>query len=324
MPRPSKSYAAEQTRQLLLGLFGSSTFSFLVAASILLVLLGLFATAIHELGTAKLDEFKPYNWAFLCSELTLFPVAILIVYLFARKAQAQLQPMVRESKPDQVEALVLFLSPVSLGPGRDDSSLVNRVIAGEVSANLLNPRFRDELKGPWRMALESIAYHVGHLHEVIVIGSADSYYQLGIQSSDADSSGRGPDNGTIHTIDLFRDFVAAILPDDEPKVAIHALHEILESVDVRLRKNTEFAIGVNFESIDEVAQSAIAAYESLRLRGFESHEIIIDVTGGQKTTSIGGALLSSARGIPIQYVSTKPDENEGHRVRTYHISYSQA
>jgi hypothetical protein len=46
----------------------------------------------------------------------------------------------------------------------------------------------------------------------------------------------------------------------------------------------------------------------MRKRGFESSRIAIDVTGGQKTASIAGAVLTLNRSTVVQYVQTEARE----------------
>jgi hypothetical protein len=62
--------------------------------------------------------------------------------------------------------------------------------------------------------------------------------------------------------------------------------------------------GVDFEDLDAVMDGLKDAVSWLEARGLPRREILIDVTGGQKTASIAGALMSLNNRVNIQYVQT--------------------
>jgi CRISPR-associated protein (Cas_Cas02710) len=62
--------------------------------------------------------------------------------------------------------------------------------------------------------------------------------------------------------------------------------------------------GVDFEDLDAVMAGLKDAVSWLEARGLPRREILIDVTGGQKTASIAGALMSLNNRVNIQYVQT--------------------
>lgn len=64
---------------------------------------------------------------------------------------------------------------------------------------------------------------------------------------------------------------------------------------------------VDFEDFDEIIKFVTEAISEIKKRGISEKDIIVDVTGGQKTTSIAGAVVTMNRKVTFQYVQTIPD-----------------
>ena len=62
---------------------------------------------------------------------------------------------------------------------------------------------------------------------------------------------------------------------------------------------------VDFEDIERLMGALDEVVEKEKRAGMEEGEILIDVTGGQKTTSIAGALVTLRSRVKFQYVQTK-------------------
>jgi hypothetical protein len=73
--------------------------------------------------------------------------------------------------------------------------------------------------------------------------------------------------------------------------------------------------GVVFRRTHDIAELLDLIEDS---RGLRASDILIDVTGGQKPTSIAGAAVALAEGRCIQYVSTRD-----YRVRVYDVTYGE-
>ena len=74
-------------------------------------------------------------------------------------------------------------------------------------------------------------------------------------------------------------------------------------------KNVQFdsRCDLDFFSMDEVIRVLVHdVLPSLKRQGCQSREIVIDVTGGTKTSSIAGAIVTLNDDMIIQYVETKP------------------
>ncbi|RME84763.1 MAG: hypothetical protein D6771_04095 [Zetaproteobacteria bacterium] len=73
--------------------------------------------------------------------------------------------------------------------------------------------------------------------------------------------------------------------------------------DVRIAPAKGLDKGVDFENADELARAIRSAFGELRAEGFTDDEIAIDITGGQKPTSVVGGIFGLAKDRRIQYVS---------------------
>ncbi len=75
--------------------------------------------------------------------------------------------------------------------------------------------------------------------------------------------------------------------------------------------------GVDFEDFDELVKCIKDAVNVLQEKGMHEKDITVDVTGGQKITSIAGAIITLNNRTNFQYVSTYPDATGKHKVWEY-------
>jgi hypothetical protein len=61
---------------------------------------------------------------------------------------------------------------------------------------------------------------------------------------------------------------------------------------------------IGFENFDELVKGIIVAIKEIKKADVSEKDIIIDVTGGQKTTSIAGASVTLNSNVTFQYVQT--------------------
>jgi hypothetical protein len=74
--------------------------------------------------------------------------------------------------------------------------------------------------------------------------------------------------------------------------------------------------GIDFEDIRKVFSSIEDLYREAIRKGFKEDEIIVDITGGQKTNSIAGAIATLSIGRKFQYISTRDK-----KVSSYDVGY---
>jgi hypothetical protein len=103
-------------------------------------------------------------------------------------------------------------------------------------------------------------------------------------------------NGTHNLVPLFKDVIERLFPS-------------LKAIELKHG-------GIEFEDIKEVFDSIEGLYEEVKKNGFREDDIIVDITGGQKTNSVAGAIATLALGRKFQYVSTRDK-----RVLSYDVGY---
>lgn len=74
--------------------------------------------------------------------------------------------------------------------------------------------------------------------------------------------------------------------------------------------------GIDFQDIKKVFETIENLYDKLGASGIKNEDIIMDVTGGQVTNSIAGAIATLTLGRKFQYVSTRDK-----KVLSYDIGY---
>jgi hypothetical protein len=125
----------------------------------------------------------------------------------------------------------------------------------------------------WQQLLRGISIHLNDdtLKCVYIIGS----------------SGKKTSKGSYNQIDYAKELIGYFLKDKDNIVA--------------------YQKPVDFEDLNELNRTINSVAKELLARGYSEEDIIIDVTGGQKTTSIAGAMITLSSNITFQYVQTGDD-----------------
>ena len=308
MPQPrAPRFEAERSLRILQHLYGSTRPTVLLTVLVLLLLFGLCANAVTNLVTQFVAVGAAGSGFQLRGDavfIVLFPLFAGWLWWRASQAGEWVTPEVKhDDSPQQVRGLILFLSPVG-----KDLDLVNELSyptpdAAESSVLLLDREQRKRFQGPWRMALEAMAYHRPRLGRVIVIGSSTLTNKEGKQFE-----------GTEHLVPFFQRLVAAI-SGAEP-LEVESLNEAIKHLPVAPKGSEKWPQGVNFEDVDELFHAIEAAFQSLHARKVANYDICVDVTGGQKPPTIAGAIATLAVGRRCQYVST-----HDYHVKTFDVTY---
>ncbi len=272
---------ARKASALLRWYFGEHTGITLGFSVALLIFGGLFVNGLFQI---ILDGIT-----FWQGVLTLAPFPLLGCYIL-RKARQDLSRVhigVEErAHPGKARALILFLSPLKSW-ARDDTDMVRGLIEANKPPDhesFLSKDLRKRFQGPWRMPLDAIAHHYPALEYLVTIPSADRIdHRTG-------SSERG-----THAIEAdFHKLIACLTPASGHPITLHPIAKL----DDRWRT------GANFESIADLVGCIEAAYGYLNHQGLNDADILVDITGGQKPSTIAGAIVSLAEGRRFQYVST--------------------
>lgn len=138
----------------------------------------------------------------------------------------------------------------------------------------------DDVVGiPWEMPLIAIDYHKSCLEEVVVV------------TSDGE-------DGSHEQFEGFRKILDSIFPE-------------------KCFKTQELtAPNLDFESLLDVHDLLDRWYEKKKERAdLGPHDLVVDLTGGQKPASIAAALVTLSEGRRFQYIST----NDTSKVKTYDL-----
>jgi hypothetical protein len=139
------------------------------------------------------------------------------------------------------------------------------------------------------MPFEAINYHILELEYIIIISSKETHTALA----------------------CFKKILQHLLPK----------HKQLDirSIDDSSIFSEKYAKGIDFENIADLLEATQQAYDYLKQKVGSS--ILIDITSGQKTTTIAGAAVALDAGRKFQYVSGDR-ENDVYHVQAFDVTYS--
>lgn len=296
-PRVSKKH----TSLVLRTTFGSLNLTVVLSIVLLLILLDFFSSAVHQAITQGLPSTGA-AWIVWSIQIAAFPAWLLLLWVRARKASRRVHTHIEEhTSPRSVKALVLFLS--TKGRGQDDA-LIEKLVkeGGEITDDAL----REKFQGPWRMPLEAVAYHlrIKKLEKVVVIQSKQSAdcvqeFKSLIQSLSRDyTSESGKPLEVLITSDM--DGLDACIDAEQKK-----------------KHNGRFPVdSVSFENATDQSTLLNAVLDWLTFsQDVPFDEIMIDVTGGKKVSSVVGAVVALGKDWSVEYVSTSD-----YRVKEYIFS----
>ena len=198
----------------------------------------------------------------------------------------------------------------------------------------------------WRPPCEALAYHGvergAMLERVILIPSCDGL----VSDQQTGSKGAGhakccepqagnerelaakpeprPDyRGSFRFAELMRSFFQEKLEKSGSKAKVEVLSEATLGVDAYKPHDKKIAVplsgGIDFEDIDLMVAILHDLYKNLAKDGYKDRDIIVDVTGGQKTNGIAGAVFAVlVRDRRFQYAST----NNVRNLRSYDVLYA--
>ena len=301
-------------------LVGSSKWQHFVWTALLLTAFGVVVNSLSNLFQALATWMGWWTWP---EDLLIVFVFVMIVWWLRHHASQHEQDyapqVISDSKPGEVRAIILYLSPPGTRGEVDDRAtiqgILNGIQSGDTQSNRLsNPDFinRDDIKKlTWRMPLGAIDHHKNRLTHVVVIASADR-----------EGGNLANSRGTIHDMPLFREFLEAVGtsgPGQACPFRVLDVAQLLESCSDKSLQATaaRFSRGVDFEDVSMLGEATLLSFSALRELRITAIETVVDVTGGQKPPTIAGTLVSQAEGRRIQYVSTN-----GYKVMTFDITYA--
>lgn len=267
-----------RARNLLLAMIGSARGWAILFIILFLVAESLFTSSVYEI---IVERGAQESWIAWISSVLLL-LLVVGAWLLARKAGQEIVIEVSQAQAAPCRALILFLSKLQPGGLASVKTFIDSVTSAEFSDKTYR---KEHLTNSWLMPIEAIAHHRSALQFVLVVTSPESVGQ-------------------------FDEFVRLVnlQAGAEPQPL-----EILGPKDVSGPKLAP----VHFENVDGLVKVIEGCFTWLcNEKGLKKRDIVIDVTGGQKPTTVAGAVVALADGRQFQYVST-----EDQSVQTYDITY---
>lgn len=266
----------------------SKDWRFILTGVLLFVLMPLAGSwladgAAQWFVSAAPEEERAWRWGvlFLAGLLVVAIGAIWLRIYGERFILPEIEP-VKDVEPRRV--LIAFLSDLNMEIRRADDGrwCFSRANGAPENAICVSGFFEfvsdGRILSNWQQLARAIYHHhnAGVLQKVILLASK--------KSRDVFEASAGQNAGSPHP----ETFFDALLNDDAPPGR---------------RVKIEVAPGnVDFE---DLTSSVTALQQAIKNSGVEPRDIVIDVTGGQKTASIAGALVTlDKRDLIFQYVPT--------------------
>ncbi len=212
--------------------------------------------------------FEQWRIHTVLTSLVLFFLSFMWLYHYRRSFIGV--RTLQQIKTTPCKALVLMVSKPNFGPLKKIFPLridANTELKGESLKDDIFALYEKDVQCNWRPILKGLIPHEQSLKYLYLIGS--------------------------QTVD-----------------GVSGSFEVLEDVEFLIKryfphvKTFKSKEGVNFEDLEALIQVIYEAIKELKREELTEEDIVIDITGGQKTTSIAGAVVTLNSSVRFQYVQT--------------------
>ena len=246
-----------------------------------------------------------HDWIPKAALLVAALLAVAYLWTLIRRAQRAATEEVTVSAQEvhvpKCRAVILFLSyrrgkiPVTdwLADPRFHGGISNPEIPKIMDPD---PKIRES----WRMPVEGVAIHYPKIERLIVFTSSDYV---------TDPLKKSIDEGSYKQYAEFKLLVERLFEGTGRNVKVTDLCKFLKG-----RK--EFETGVDFEDAHALVDALVAVYRELHREKYQNKEIMVDVTGGPKVTTVAGAAVVLGKDQVFQYISTRD-----HTPRAFDVTY---
>lgn len=289
--------AAQRLHAVLLAVIGSSKLSIIVLAILYLISFEIFKNASIDVFNFVLKA-SPINEVYILIGAIQFLIFTYLLIRAAKSKKTAFRAKVNtkfwkpggeaRSKyvlPEKARGMIIFLSPkgVDRNSKQPYTSIIQEIIAGTKKIDLEKNTYQESIPdSPWRIVLDSVKYHLPVLEQLIFI----------------------PSKGEKGTCNISGDFMAFM----QEAVSPHSL---------KITLLNSFRDGVDYEDMDELVSAIEDAHQYMENEmKITANEVLIDITGGQKVTTIAGAIVALGEGRKFQYVSTND-----YSIKTYDVEY---
>jgi hypothetical protein len=287
-------------KEILTHFLGSKHFRFKVIVYVFLMFIIIsWLPQILENALEEIIKLMPLESFFLARvwlwQLLICAAILIFFILLARKMGKQPHNIhIKSGSFLKGEIMVIFLSPLNVfskDQSKKDISQKIKKMTAQLNAGKPGEKDITELKTliketNWKILLLAIENHVNTLKKVYAITSKDSKRQnITLPGSHSE-------------FPFFKE-----------------VFEILFHKKIIVEEFTKS--GIDFEDVGQSFKTIETFYENQSGKGIKKRKIVVDVTGGQKTNSSGGALATLSLGRKFQYVSTTDGT-----VKSYDIEYA--
>jgi len=224
---------------------------------------------------------------------------VVLIYRAGRAATEEVTVSASEVHVPKCRALILFLSyrrgKTPVGEWLADQRFCGGILNPEVP-EIMDPGTHES----WRMPVEGMRIHYPKIERVIVFASSD-YVK--------DPVKKEIDEGSYRQYPQFKQLVEKLFEGTGRDVAVTDLCSFLKG-----RK--EFENGLDFEDAPVLVDALVAVYRELHEEKYQNKEIMVDVTGGPKVTTVAGAAIVLGKDQVFQYISTRD-----HTPRAFDVTY---
>jgi len=284
------------TRNFFATIFGSKnpTFRILLLVILFIIISGWLPEVLSELLTYIIKILSiEISFARMIQLVICF--VIIGYFIFGiKRLNKYFSPLVVnvDENPQLVKSLLVFLSPIG---GITDAEIkfikdnknidINsrEDIIKTLSSNKdLIEKFRKDdafnKYWSWAMSVKAIEHHLGRLENLYVITSTQTH----------------------NDFDNFKKLIEMFFP----------------SSNLNIIEYPESTTGIDFSDVKAIYNQVNAFFNDMKEKKLKDSDILVDVTGGLVTTSIGAVMATLTRGRSAEYVSTIDK-----KVRTYDITY---
>ncbi len=213
-----------------------------------------------------------------------------MAYLWYRQRNTFFRPRTRylasDKKPGKRKHLVLFLSDINDGllesHGIPQEFKLSTDIHADIQMfNRLKRGNTSIYRWSWEMPLRAIEYHCESLESIAFICSNRSIKQLHFFLN------------ICRNYEQLKNIIYYTQRDNSNTLSQLSADTVIDNLS-----------GLDFENFDQLSRSLSIVRSEFKKKCYQDQEIMIDITGGQKPTSVIGAAITFNLKIKAQYVQT--------------------
>ncbi|MBI5604006.1 MAG: hypothetical protein HY879_11680 [Deltaproteobacteria bacterium] len=263
--------------------------------TITLLLANLAASSIYDSVDIKISGVDTCPSYLRIGYIVLFFIFAYFLYIKIPRFRPQTRRLSNERPAEYRNHLILFLSKLP-----DVSIKDNTCIPDWLTPNI-QYKMDEDIKAmemgrwQWEMPLRAINHQRrGNLKSIILVCSDN-------QEEPDGSLRKGSLAQVHHFVNLLRKYDELNCTEIFLLVKNKDGEFLKYTPSIPMEENREY-IGLGFEVFDELTSGLWWLIEK---HGYQDGQIMIDITGGQKPTSVAGAALTFNRKIKAQYVQTE-------------------